>query len=178
VSAAANRANAGRCIVFFLFGCFVAAGLCKSAANAGEMNCRSAVPEPTAGRHVFNDPRSGLILHLDMDGRHMSATTPAGKIIWHRNLFDDPRLERAFPPPIQVPGEPPASNAGWRRQVHAYVSSLSIDRIALVPDCEKDYIDHHYPRMFRGHYVALGSGTHMSYLLNARTGDFLIDTIN
>ena len=108
----------------------------------------------------------------------MSATTQAGKIVWRSDLFDDPRLELSFPPPLQIPGQAPVSNDTWRRQIHSYVGHLFINRIAFVADCEANYIDHHLPNQLRHHYVHLASGTHLEYLLDAKSGDLVLYAIN
>lgn len=40
------------------------------------------------------------------------------------------------------------------------------------------FIDHELPSVFKGHYVRAGSGTHIFWLLNAKTGDFKMEQIN
>jgi hypothetical protein len=118
------------------------------------------------------------MLHVESDGRHMSAITRNGMILWHRNLFDDPRLEYVFPAPPQIEGEPPVSGGEWRRHMRSYVGHLSIDRIGVEPDCALRFIDHDLPPQFRGHYIRAGSGTHIFWLLDANTGDFQLEEIN
>lgn len=167
-------------IVLFIlaFGAMTGASSRVEASDAKP--CQNPEPEPFARGQPFllNDPRSGLSLRLESDGRHMKAITRGGKILWQRNLFDDPKLERMFPPPPQIEGEPSISNAEWRRRMHSYVGHLGIDRIGIEPDCARNLNDHHLPALYRGHYIYAGSGTHIFWLLDAKTGDLRIDHIN
>ena len=39
-------------------------------------------------------------------------------------------------------------------------------------------IDHDRAPPFHGYYIRAGSGTHMTYLLDANTGDIVVDMIN
>ena len=118
------------------------------------------------------------MLYVESDGRHMAAITPDGKIVWHRNLFSDPRLERQFPVPPQIEGEPSLSSEEWGRREHSYVAHLSIDRIGIEPDCMVRIMDHNLPPSFSGHYIRAGSGTHIFWLLDAKTGNFQMEEIN
>jgi len=127
---------------------------------------------------VLNDPRSGLILYVESDGRHMAAITHEGEMLWHRNLFSDPKLERLFPPPPAIEGEQPVSSEDWRRKMHSYIAHEVIDRIAVEPDCVLRLRNKgRYPARFRGHYIRAGSGTHITWLLDAKTGDFQLENI-
>jgi hypothetical protein len=80
---------------FLLLACGIAAGLPAHAENPGEKTCTDIWPKPFLAGQPFllSDPRSGFILYLESDGRHMAAITREGKIVWHRNLFDDLKLE-------------------------------------------------------------------------------------
>ena len=159
--------------------CGIMAGA-SALATAGVNTCQGVWPEPFPAGQSFllNDPRSGLMLYIESDGRHMAAIAREGKVLWHRNLFDDPRLERMFPPPPQIEGEPPVSAEEWHRHMHSYVGHLTIDRIEIEPDCALHYIDHDLPPQLRGHYIRTGSGTHVFYLLDAKTGDFQMEEVN
>ena|ERR1035437_10236101 len=42
---------------------------------------------------VFHDPVTGNYFYVESDGRHITAFTPEGKILWHRNPFVDAHLE-------------------------------------------------------------------------------------
>jgi hypothetical protein len=118
--------------------------------------------------YLMNDPRSGLMLYVESDGRHVSAITRQGKILWHRNVFDDPKLEKGFPPPPLIDGKNHFS-------AREYFSHQVIERIGPVPDCEIPAID----QGPAGHYIRTSSGgNHIFYLLDATTGDFVIDEIN
>ena len=127
---------------------------------------------------LLHDPRSMLTLSVESDGRHMSAITNEGKLVWHRNLFDDPKLVRLFPQPPQIPGERPVSPEEWDRKMQSYVAHLGIDRIGIEPDCMVRFIDHDLPLHIHGHYIRVGSGTHIFWLLDAKTGDFQMEEIN
>jgi hypothetical protein len=143
--------------------------------------CQGTLPEPFPAHHSFllNDPRSGLMLFLESDGRHLAAITHDGKIVWQRNLFDDPKLEMSISPPPTLPGEKPMSDHETQRWMQSYWRGEYIDRIGVVSDCETQIIDHRYTsRLLRGHYVRAGSGTQIFYLLDAKTGDFMVEAIN
>jgi hypothetical protein len=145
-----------------------------------EVRCSSAPPKPFPSNQPFllNDPRSGLMLYVESDGRHMAAITHDGKIVWQKNLFDGPRLRATFPPNIEIPGEPRVSDEEWERRARVYIDHLSIDRIGLASDCAAHVIDHDLSRAFHGHYIAAGSGTRIDYFLDAKTGDFVVGPIN
>jgi len=150
----------------------IASNTSAVAEDTASTRCQSTAPEPfTVGQpFLLNDPRTGLMLYVESDGRHVTAITRDGKVRWHRNLFDDPRLASELVP-RQFPGLPPPSAEAWQEWAKQYLGSLSIDRIGVVPDCGIDEIDHHLPPQFRGHFIFAGSGTHIEYLLDARTGD-------
>jgi hypothetical protein len=161
-----------------LAGITVSAGMTRAAAVG--VRCPLVSPTLISNDQSFSlsDPRSGLVLRLESDGRHMAAITRDGKIAWQKNLFDDPNAAAVYPPLIQMPGEPRVSEEQWTRRMHAYVSKLRIDRIRIVSDCEAHVIDHDFGNpLFRGHYVLVGSGTRVSYFLDAKTGDLLAGPI-
>ena len=142
--------------------------------------CQPAPLQSVGGYYpsfTLNDPRTGLLLHLERDGRNMWAATPQGKIVWQRNLFADPRLERELGP-LLLPGDPPSSAKRLLEGRRAEINNLYITGIAVVPDCEAYSIDHNFPPPFRGHYISAGTGTKYMYLLDAKTGDFLVYGIN
>jgi hypothetical protein len=159
--------------------CLVADTASSEVGTYPEPGCAIAPSKQIIEHQPFalNDPRTGLILYLESDRRHMTAKTRGGRIVWQRNLFCDPRLQWELgPPSIQLPGEPPLSKAKFRQQRHAIAAKLYIDRIGVVSDCEAHLIDRN--RVFRGHYIRAGSGTKYEYLIDAKTGDFLIGEIN
>jgi hypothetical protein len=41
---------------------------------------------------VLRDPKTKILYILESDGRHISAITPAGKLLWSRNPFVDKKL--------------------------------------------------------------------------------------
>ena len=153
-----------------LLGCPTHAG------DTGLPKCGSW-PEPFAANqpYVFKDPRSGLMLYVESDNRHMAAITRDGRLLWHRNLFEG---LKGAPPPYQLPDEPPISTAEGQKRVRAYLARLTIDSIGPVPDCAMNGIDHDRAPPFHGYYIRAGSGTHMTYLLDANTGDIVVDMIN
>lgn len=172
------RARLGQ--VLLILACGMVTGISTRAGDTGRENCPGILPEPFIIGQPFllNDPQSGLMLYVESDGRHMAAIKREGQILWQRNLFDDPRLETEFPPPPPFLREPPLSTGKWRRQINSYVSHLSIDRIGVVSDCEMHVIDHVFPVQVHGHYIRAGSGTHIFWLLDARTGDFQMEEVN
>ena len=42
---------------------------------------------------VFHDAVTGNYFYVESDGRHVTAFTPDGKLLWHRNPFVDAHLE-------------------------------------------------------------------------------------
>lgn len=162
--------------IFLVFTCGISLGCSAFAGNDGSPKCESALRTfPDNLPVVLNDPRSGLLLYVESDNRHMAAITRDGKILWHRNLFEG---LKGAPPPYILPGEAPPSRAEQQRRVRAYLERLTVDRIGPVPDCAVHSIDHEMAPPFRGHYIQLGSGNHLSYLLDAKTGDIIVDMIN
>jgi len=45
------------------------------------------------GPQVYRDPRSGTLLYVETDGRHVAAISPDGKLLWNRDPFKDAHLE-------------------------------------------------------------------------------------
>ncbi len=41
---------------------------------------------------VYKDPKSGTLLYLETDGRHLAAIAPDGKLLWSRDPFSDAHL--------------------------------------------------------------------------------------
>ncbi len=158
----------------------VVSGTSASATGPISRNCNSVFPEPFAAGQPFvlKDPRTGLTLHLESDGRHMKAIARDGRVVWYRDLFSNPALEKEFlqPPPFQ--GKHSVSPKEWRRQQHVYLAQQKIDRLGIEPDCMVHFIDRNLPASFKGHYVRAGSGTHIFWLLEAQTGDFKMEEIN
>ena len=100
--------------------------------------CKAGWPEPFAAGQPFllNDPRSGLMLYVESDGRHMAAITREGNILWQRDLFGDPNLERLFVPPPRIEGITNSSAEASEPSAKEWLIKLGIDRIASEPDCE------------------------------------------
>ena len=143
--------------------------------------CKAGWPEPFAAGQPFllNDPRSGLMLYVESDGRHMAAITREGKIVWQRDLFGDMKLSPRFVPPPQIDGTPDVtSDKEWQQRMRSYIGQLRIDRLDVSSDCEVSVIDHDLPANFRGHYIFVGSGTKYSWLMDAETGDLQLGPIN
>ncbi len=44
------------------------------------------------GPQVYKDPRSGALLYVETDGRHVSAISLDGKLLWSRDPFTDAHL--------------------------------------------------------------------------------------
>lgn len=167
-------------VALFAIGCASAGATRAHSETVAPKTCTAPWPEPFAANRPFNlhDPRSGLALRLEGDGRHMSATTREGQVVWTRDLFSDPNLIRMFPPPFQIQGEPPVSIKTQERQTRDYIAHLGIDRLAIVPDCMVTIIDHDFPAQIKGHYILAGSGTHIFWLIDAKTGDLRMEQVN
>jgi hypothetical protein len=50
-------------------------------------------PPPIALPHTFRDVDSGIIFYVESDGRHVTAISPDGTILWSRDPFADSHLE-------------------------------------------------------------------------------------
>jgi len=48
--------------------------------------------EPFRGPQVYKDAKSGTLIYVESDGRHMAAISPDGKLLWHRDPFQDAHL--------------------------------------------------------------------------------------
>jgi hypothetical protein len=156
------------------------AGAAGGPASASSPACAPAWPEPFARGAPFllNDPRSGLTLYVESDGRHMAAITRDGQILWHRDVFGDPKMQLQFVPPPPIEGWPEPSPKQLRQQARSFAAHLGIDRIESEPDCMLRFIDHDLPLAFHGHYIRAGSGTHIFWLLDAASGDIQMEQVN
>ena len=47
---------------------------------------------PFKGPQTYQDPRTGIILYLESDGRHIAAISRDGKLLWARDPFADSHL--------------------------------------------------------------------------------------
>ena len=45
-----------------------------------------------AGPQTYRDSKTGTILYVETDGRHMAAISADGKLLWHRDPFQDAQL--------------------------------------------------------------------------------------
>ena len=70
--------------------------------------------EPFPGPQVYKDSGTGTLLYVESDGRHVSAISAKGKLLWNREPFKDARLPfyRTHTPQIvyigPTPEAPPA----------------------------------------------------------------------
>jgi len=51
------------------------------------------VPRKFLGPQTYKDASTGIIFYVESDGRHISAISKDGKILWHRDPFVDSKLE-------------------------------------------------------------------------------------
>ena len=51
-------------------------------------------PPPISLPYTFRDADSGIVFYVESDGRHVSAISPEGKILWSRDPFLDAHLEQ------------------------------------------------------------------------------------
>ena len=47
---------------------------------------------PISLPHTYKDAESGIVFYVESDGRHVSAISPAGQILWSRDPFADAHL--------------------------------------------------------------------------------------
>lgn len=52
-----------------------------------------AGPVPISLPYAYKDTESGIVLYVESDGRHVSAISPEGKLLWSRDPFADAHLE-------------------------------------------------------------------------------------
>ncbi len=50
-------------------------------------------PQKFAGPQAYKDPATGIIFYVESDGRHVSAISAKGKLLWTRNPFIDAGLD-------------------------------------------------------------------------------------
>jgi hypothetical protein len=62
---------------------------------------------PSSGSEVYKDPKSGVLIYVETDGRHLAAISPGGKLLWSRDPFKDLPYYRMKDP--QVAGLGPIS---------------------------------------------------------------------
>jgi hypothetical protein len=61
---------------------------------------------------VYRDPKSGTLLYLETDGRHLAAIAPDGKLLWNRDPFMDahvPFYRFKYPKVVDIRAIAPAS---------------------------------------------------------------------
>ena len=162
-----------------ILACLITIGTSQGAGTLSAKPCSFSDPEAFVIGQPFllKDPRSGSFLYVESDGRHMSAISPDGSLLWHRDLFGG-RIQRFFIPPPNIEGEPSPSPKELRRQAQSWANHLGIDRVGVEPNCARQFIDHKMPSQFRGHYIQAGSGTHYGWLIDAKMGDVQMETTN
>jgi hypothetical protein len=106
----------------------------------------------------------------------MSAKTRDGVTVWRRDIFADATL--AFVPPPRFENEPPLSLKELREMERSYIASRRIDRMGIEPDCMFKIFDRERPSQYKGRYILAGDGTHEYYLIDAKTGDLVLEEIN
>jgi len=50
-------------------------------------------PPAIALPHTYKDADTGIVFYVESDGRHVTAISPDGKILWSRDPFADAHLE-------------------------------------------------------------------------------------
>jgi len=68
--------------------------------------------EPFSGPQAYKDPKSGMLLLVESDGRHLAAISPAGKLLWDRDPFKDVPSYRFENPQVVYLG--PATRSAHR----------------------------------------------------------------
>ena len=162
-----------------ILACLITIGTSQGAGTLSAKPCSFSHPEPFMIGQPFllRDPRSGSFLYVESDGRHMSAIAPDGSLLWHRDLFGN-QIQKFFIPPPNIEGEPSPSPKELRRQAQLWANHLRIDSVGVEPDCALQFIDHKLPPQFRGHFIRAGSGTHIGWFIDAKTGDIQMAEIN
>jgi hypothetical protein len=74
---------------------------------------RAGFPEAQYGAQAYRDPHSGIILYVESDARHVSALSPAGKLLWTRDPFKDAHLEFYRTKHPQIASIGPGPKAVW-----------------------------------------------------------------
>jgi hypothetical protein len=71
--------------------------------------------EPFPGPQAYKDVRSGTLLYLETDGRHVAAISSEGKLLWNREPHKDASVPtyRTDNPQIYYVGKPSRSLSGY-----------------------------------------------------------------
>jgi hypothetical protein len=62
--------------------------LCLGAAQQSTTYTATAI----SGPQVYKDPKSGTLLYVETDGRHVAAISVDGKLLWIRDPFKDAHI--------------------------------------------------------------------------------------
>jgi hypothetical protein len=65
--------------------------LCLGAAQESTTYIATAISD-SPGPQVYKDPKSGTLLYVETDGRHVAAISVDGKLLWIRDPFKDAQL--------------------------------------------------------------------------------------
>jgi hypothetical protein len=116
----------------------------RGVARAAGGEPKGGDPRPTKPL-AFKDSMTGILIYAESDGRHVAGIDRDGKILWHRNPFEDAKLEpyRTRRPVVSFIG-------------HAHESTLRTMK----------------SRGKQGPFVGLSFNSTQSGLLDVKTGDF------
>jgi hypothetical protein len=80
----------------------------RGVAKAEAGGPKEGEPRPTKPL-AFKEAKTGILLYAESDGRHIAGIDRDGKILWHKNPFEDAKLEpyRTRRPVISFIGEAP-----------------------------------------------------------------------
>jgi hypothetical protein len=72
---------------------------------------------PPSPPFTYRDRGTGIVIHVESDGRHLAAIDPRGKLLWVRNPFVDNHMcpYRSSHPYIDWIGPPEADSEGQHR---------------------------------------------------------------
>ncbi len=68
---------------------------------------------------TFRDAKTGIIFYVESDGRHVAAIDRDGKILWHRNPFEEHKLEpyrNARPVTARIGADVSPNNVGQMKK--------------------------------------------------------------
>ncbi len=166
-----NSGMHNRLVFGFLGGVFVVIAAITSA--SAEQCQWESLPIIVRVPYLLVDRKTGLMLYLESDRKHMSAIGSDGRVVWSRDIAAGgakgvppipPEMLRMMHKSAKTAEPPDAYELG------------EIGGIELLPQCQIEY-SRKFP-VLRNHNVAVGFGTRAMGVLDAKTGDIQIIEIN
>jgi hypothetical protein len=97
---------------------------------------------PSVHATVYKDPKTGTLLYVETDGRHVAAISPDGKLLWSRDPFEGLPYYRTKDPQISgigPPGKWPTDNGGKQGEFVAVYLTNSQFGLLRISDGEFEF---------------------------------------